>query len=86
MRGVLRDGTATVCNCWVGVVNNGDRKDASDEVSRSDGLVESWWQGEEASQYEGRKWLQLMEWRGADPRTALFDAISRGRALAATIL
>jgi hypothetical protein len=49
-------------------------------------LVEIWWQEEENNQYEGRKWLQLMEWKGVDPRTALFDAISRGRALAATIL
>ena len=71
---------------WFGGVHNGDLFDSSYKGSRSDGLVEIWWQGEESSQYEGRKWLQLMEWRGADPRTALFDAISRGRALAATIL
>jgi len=73
-------------NAWFGGVHNGDMMDSSYEGSRSDGLVEIWWQGDEKSQYDGRKWLQLMEWRGADPRTALFDAISRGRALAATIL
>jgi len=71
---------------WFGGVHNGDLIDSSYEGSRSDGLVEIWWQAEENNQHDGRKWLQLMEWKGADPRTALFDAISRGRALAATIL
>ena len=71
---------------WFGGVHNGDLIDSSYEGSRSDGLVEIWWQEEENNQHDGRKWLQLMEWKGADPRTALFDAISRGRALAATIL
>ena len=73
-------------NAWFGGVHNGNLIDSSYEGSRSDGLVEIWWQGDKKSQYDGRKWLQLMEWNGADPRTALFDAISRGRALAATIL
>lgn len=73
-------------NAWFGGVHNGEMTDSSHEGSRSDGLVEVWWQGEENRQHEGRKWLQVMEWKGADPRTALFDAISRGRALAATIL
>ena len=73
-------------NAWFGGVHNGEMTDSSHEGSRSDGLVEVWWRGEENRQHEGRKWLQVMEWKGADPRTALFDAISRGRALAGTIL
>ena len=76
----------TESNTWFGGVHNGNLKASSYEGSRSDGLVEVWWSEEENNQYEGRKWLQIMEWRGADPRTALVDAISRGRALAATIL
>lgn len=76
----------TESNTWFGGVHNGNLKASSYEGSRSDGLVEVWWSEEENNQYEGRKWLQLMEWKGADPRTALVDAISRGRALAATIL
>ena len=45
---------------WFGGVHNGDLIDSSYEGSRSDGLVEIWWQEEENNQYEGRKWLQLM--------------------------
>jgi len=64
---------------WKGGTHSSGLISSSISGKRSDGLIEEWWDGETPIRSD---WLQLMEWKGPDPRNSLRNDIETGRRLA----
>jgi len=68
---------------WKGGTHSSGLISSSISGKRSDGLIEEWWDGETPIRSD---WLQLMEWKGPDPRNSLRNDIETGRRLASKVI
>lgn len=66
---------------WRGAITSEPPPSEAISGRRPDGTYEMWWMGNQTPQSP----LQLMEWAGEDPRTALVDAVARAASKLANI-
>ena len=66
---------------WMGAITSEPPPSEAISGRRPDGTYEMWWSGNQTPQSP----LQLMEWAGEDPRTALVDAVARAASKLANI-